>query len=158
MNISFDKATPFTDEQISKVEVLFGAPLSEEVKQFYLEHGGSEPNIAGGDCGFIIENADGWQTESVIYSVPSYLELETALKQNYLEYLKEYVASASLEGNKLNYKDLFPVFNLPNGAVYIAVSGEQEGKVYTADSGDMGLVYNSADLSQFLSKLYKLPD
>ncbi len=90
----------------------------------------------------MIDDGNGWQTENVIDSVPNYLELEIALRQHYLEYLEEYVNLAALGVNNLSYKDLFPIFNLPNGAVYIAVSGEQKGKVYTADSGDMGLVYH----------------
>ncbi|RZK36453.1 MAG: SMI1/KNR4 family protein [Hymenobacter sp.] len=157
MAIYFDNSKPFTDEQISEIELLFGTPLSEEVKQFYLKYGGSEPHIDDANCGVIIEDNDGWQVESVINSVPNYVELKTALLQNYLEYLKGYIVPDIILNNKLDYRTLFPIFNLPNGAVYIVVDGKQKGRIYVADNGDMGLVYSSLNLLEFLTKLYKLP-
>ena len=142
-----------TETQLSAVEDLFGTALTPELRTFLKIHAGSKPTVNGGICCFDIRHSNGWKQGSFIERIVSF---ETILIQlDCRDYLNEFVVDFGLTSDYVETDYLFPVAELPNGAVLLAVSGKHAGKVYTADNGDFGILLHSESLAAFWASVYK---
>ena len=156
MKIEFKNAKPLTDSQIQSIEKLSGVILPSEIRHFYLHFAGAKPGINNGDACFKITLDDGDEIESFLEDVYDYDSLVEYFENNNGQYdfISEYVQHFDLSPEYVDCATLLPIVALPNGAVYASVSGIHRGKIYTVDSGDFGIVYLSANLTQFLDSVY----
>ena len=157
MKIEFKNAKPLTDSQIQSIEKLSGVIFPSEIKHFYQHFAGAKPEINDDVACFKITLDDGYEIESFLENVYDYDSLVEYFENNNGQYdfISEYVQHFDLSPEYVDCTTLLPIVALPNGAVYASVSGIHRGKIYTVDSGDFGIVYHSANLTQFLDIYYR---
>ena len=98
-----------------------------------------------------IIHEDGWESNSFISKIES---IETSVDTwGYRGYLNEFQEDFELTEDYVEANFLFPIMEISSGAVYVAIGGKHNGKVYTVDNGDFGIVFHSNTLDEFISKI-----
>lgn len=143
---------PITEVDTAHVEALTQLPLSEKYKQFLLKYNGGIPQIDGRLCSVDIPLADGERVASFLINI---ISIDEVMEQwQYRSYLAEFAEHFDLSSDYVETDRLFPIATLASGVAYITCGGRHDGKIYTADNGDFGILYHSATMEEFLAALY----
>jgi SMI1 / KNR4 family (SUKH-1) len=153
MKLRFDNPKGLTETQFEHIEKIIGRPLPYSVKNFYKDYAGSRPTLNGNSSCITITLADGWKTANTFEAIDSYETLKNHLSN--IGYLCELAKHFNLNSRYVEPEYLFPLGLLPNGAIYIAIDGMHNGKVYTSDNGDFGIVFHSDSLEQFFESVFE---
>ena len=142
----------FLEIELEQIENNIGKSLPYYLRNFYKNYGGATPTINNKPGCLTITYSDGWTTTSWIEYIDSFETLQVHLSN--LDSLKELAEHFDLSSDYVEPENLFPICNLPSGAVYVAIDGKHNGKVFIADNGDFGIAYHSADFDQFWNSLF----
>ena len=153
LELQFVNSIGMTDRELSEVENLFGTGLPPEVRTFLKLQAGSKPTVNGDICCFDIKHSNGWKQSSFIERIVNFESILVQLDCR--EYLHEFVVCFGLTSDYVEADYLFPIAELPAGALLMAVSGRHAGKVYSADNGDFGILFHSQSLAAFWASVYK---
>jgi hypothetical protein len=152
MKPTFNNPKGFLDIELEQIEKIIGKTLPFYLRNFYKNHGGANPTINGKPGCLTVTHSDGWVTTNWIESIDSFETLQAHLSN--LDYLKELAEHFELNSEYVEPENLFPLCNLTNAAVYVAIKGKHNAKVYVADNGDFGIIYHSNDFDQFWNSLF----
>lgn len=152
MQLTFENATKLSLKELLHIEMLFGKDLPEYLKDFYKNYAGATPEIEGKRSCLTITHPKGWTQSNYIENVDDFNSLQIHLSN--IQYLLEHAEDFALSDDYVEPESLFPICNLPNGAVYVAIDGKHKGKVYTADNGDFGIIYHSENFDAFWTSLF----
>ncbi len=94
---------------------------------------------------------DGFETGDVIESVFTTKEIIDQLQ--YIGYLDELKSHFELNDEYVQTEFLFPIVDLMDGAIYIAISGKNKDALYLADNGDFGITRLEMSLNELAQKL-----
>lgn len=153
MQLRFDNSKGLTETELEHIEKIIRRPLPNSVKSFYKDHAGSRPTLNGNICWITITLSDGWTTTNIFEAVDSYETLQKHLSN--IDYLTDHAQHFDLSPQYVEPEYLFPIGLMPNGAIYIAIDGKHNGKIYTADNGDFGIVFHSDNLEKFLESVFE---
>jgi len=146
----FDDSKGMADKEIQKIEEFtkFTLPL-EIVELFKNNSGGSVKNNQTYFLGWTTDrnvNLDTWITS---------VETKDSIFQNWKHrgYLIEYLDWFEISENYVEVELLFPIFELIDGVIYVAIGGNHDKKVYYADNGAEGILNIASNLQEFYSNL-----
>lgn len=71
----------------------------------------------------------------------------------YIDYLEDYVEQFENTETFVQWQSLFPLGNLGDGVLYVAIGGQHDRKIYAADNGDYGIGLVADDIDQFITSL-----
>lgn len=152
MKPTFNNSKGFLEIELEQIENSVGKPLPVYLRNFYKNYGGAAPIINGKPGCLTVIYSNGRATTSWIESIDSFETLQVHLSN--IDSLNELAEHFELNSEYVEPENLFPLCNLPNGAVYVAIEGKHNGKVYVADNGDFGIIYHSNDFDQFWNSLF----
>ncbi len=152
MKLRFENANGLTESQIEHIEKRIGRRLPHSIKNYYKNYAGSRPAVNGNSANITISQNDGLANTNIFEAVDSFETLQNHLSN--IDYLTELAQHFNLSSQYVEPENLFPLGLLPNGAIYIAIDGQNKGKVYTADNGDFGIIFHSSNLEMFLESVF----
>jgi hypothetical protein len=135
-------------DTIDGIEQQLNLKLPDDYKEFLL----------GADT-FVIENhvfcrilQDNYRTDGLIYefySANSFIE-----SQKYRDYLIEFQTHFE---NPKDYVEAEYLYHIANGtgSICIALDGQHYGKIFSADNGDFGIIYQANNINDFVDSLYE---
>lgn len=151
--ITFEGAVPVNDFELQELEKTTGFELSNQIKELFKLYAGARPSFDGNDCIIDIIHSDGWKDRNYLFRIKS----PKAILENwdYRGYLEDFQKDFELNYSYVEANKLFPIIELPNSELYIAVGGQHDGKIYYVDNGDFGIILIADSLQQMMDKLYK---
>ena len=89
------------------------------------------------------------------YELPENYKFESFWKDNkYRSYLEEFRSDFQIPRDYLESEYLYLIAKCDNQAICMALNGIHKGKIYSADNGDFGIVFQTNSLAEFLESLY----
>lgn len=133
---------------ISRIEQKLGYPLPKEYKSFLLQ---GKLEAYKGKM-FRITHPDQF---SYTAKIEVFVTSNSFLKDNqYRSYLADMAQHFELEDSFVEVNYLYCIAVTPNLSVYMALNGKHQGKIYTVDNGDFGILYQKDSLKSFLESLF----
>ena len=151
--ITYKNAIPSSDEEIDELERLTGFTLPSEVKELFMSCAGSRPSFGDKNCLIDIVHSDGWKDTSYLLKIESPKAIIETWE--YRDYLEDFQSHFELKDSYVEAKKLFPIIELANNHLYIAIGGIHDGKIYYVDNGDFGIIKIANSLQHMIEKLYK---
>ena len=151
-NITYQGSTAIDDEELVQLEKLTAFNLPDFVRELLNKYSGSEPRINDRICLIDVVYEDGYQDTVGLLRIES---PATILENwNYRGYLNNFKEHFELEDSYVEIERLFPIIELTDGQLYVAIGGQHDGKVYCVDNGDFGITYLAGSLQELFKKIY----
>lgn len=108
---------------------------------------------------FVVENIvfcrilqDNYRTDGLVYKF--YSASDFIERQKYRDYLIEFQTHFE---NPKDYVEAEYLYHIADGtgSILISLGGQHYGKIYSADNGDFGIIYQADNIDDFLDSLYE---
>ncbi len=135
-------------DKLNEIEQYFSIKLPEKYKNFLLNiyHFAFENNV------FDIILQDGCKKKSSVYK---FYTLDNFIaEQQYRDYLMEFQIHFEIPNDYVESKYLYHIAEALSGSICIAIGGQHNGKIYSVDNGDFGIIYQADNIDDFIKSLY----
>lgn len=141
-----------TDSDLAAIEEFTNFSLSGSVRQAYTELAGYEASGIG--LSFTVSFPNGTVSDDLLQRF--LLVEEIRAQWPHIGYLREFVSLFGLGSGFIEPSVLLPFADCAEGCLYLANSGQHEGRVYYADNGDFGIAFLAESVMD-LGHLLNLP-
>ena len=147
--IDFDDSKGMPKEDIIEIEKFTNFKLTDEIKELFKNQSGGRYKD---DKTYLI----GWETDFDIELDTWIVNVETkeTILSNWKNrsYLKEYMDTFEVPKSYVETDKLFPIFELVDGAIYIAIGGIHNKKIFYA-ANEYGIVNIASSLKELCDKM-----
>lgn len=148
--IEFDDANGMPLSDISEIESFTGFILPDNIIQLFT-------SCSGGRIKDDMEYLLNWRVDSGVELdtwIIAVESKETILSNwKHRNYLEDYMSWFNISTDYVEVEFLFPLFDLVDGAIYVAIGGAHNKKIFYADGGCEGIVNVATTIENFYSKL-----
>jgi hypothetical protein len=135
-------------DTIKTIEDKLGYGLPEDYKDFLLNADKSQYQYKKYDT----LDRSGYRSDG---QIDYFSTIESFSKDNlHRSFLEEHQAELQIPRDYLESEYLFIIARCDYQSICMALNGTHKGKIYCADNGDFGIIFQSKTLNEFLRDLY----
>jgi hypothetical protein len=139
------------EKELQKLEEITTINLPKYLKDFLKKYSGQALKINGIPCSVLIKHSDGYTQSTYIYQVETIENIINTWK--YRDFLLQHQKHFELQDSYVQVENLFPIIELPNSEIYVAINGLHDKKIYYVDNGDFGIIKIADSLNKFMKNL-----
>ena len=139
--------------EILEIEKITGLKLPTYLIDFLLKYSGGEITSSMNQYSFdydVLVGDKQFSQSNSIFKILTVVDIKTQWK--FIESLYELNEHFELTNEYVEVEKLLPIIDVYGGALYIAISGQHDGKIFYGDNGDFGIIKIADSLNEFFDK------